>query len=258
MTELFDAHCHPDDEKFNEDRDTVLARMAENGVTRCAAAGSDMDSSRRVIALSEKYKWITAVAGVHPHEAKSFRETDADILSGWYCMGKIRAIGEIGLDYFYDLSPRETQQEVCRRQMALAWEIGAPVVFHIRDAHTDMLEIMKKMRPHLTPGVIHCFSGSREIADEYLKLGYMISFAGPVTFKKAPKLCEAALFVPDGRLLAETDSPYLTPEPVRGRRNEPANVRYVVQKLADLRGTDYETMAAMTFRNAEEFYGPAV
>lgn len=258
MTELFDAHCHPDDERFDDDRDTMLAHMTESGVTRCAAVGSDMTSSRRVIELSETYKWITAVAGIHPHEAKNYTDADADTLFGWYRTGKTRAIGEIGLDYYYDLSPRETQREVCCKQMALAWELGAPVVFHIRDAHADMLEIMKEMRPHLTPGVIHCFSGSREIADEYLKLGYMISFAGPVTFKKAPKLCEAALIVPDGRLLAETDSPYLAPEPVRGRRNEPANVRYVVQKLAELRGTEYETMAALTFRNAAELYGLAL
>lgn len=257
MTKLFDAHCHPDDEKFDGDRDDMFLRMAENGVTRCAAAGSDMASSRRVIALSEEHAWITAVAGVHPHEAKSYTDADAETLAGWYRAGKINAIGEIGLDYYYDLSPRKTQREVCIKQMALAWETGAPVVFHIRDAHADMLEIMKEMLPHLTPGVIHCFSGSREIAEEYLKLGYMISFAGPVTFKKAPKLAEAAIAVPDGQLLAETDSPYLAPEPVRGRRNEPANVRFVVMKLAELRGTDYEIMAELTFRNAERFYGLA-
>ena len=139
--------------------------------------------------------------------------------------------------------------------MELAWEIGAPVVFHIRDAHGDMLDLMREMKSRLTPGIIHCFSGSPEMAREYLRLGYMISFAGPVTFKKAPKLQEAACLVPKDRLLIETDSPYLAPEPRRGRRNEPANVRYVGLKIAELRGEDPEETAAYTTANALSLYG---
>ena len=162
---------------------------------------------------------------------------------------------EIGLDYYYDHSPRDVQRAVCIRQMELAWEIGAPVAYHIRDAHGEMLEIMRGMKNRLTGGIIHCFSGSAETAKEYLRLGYYISFAGPLTFKKAPKLTEAAKIVPKDRLLIETDSPYMAPEPVRGRRNEPANVRYVGMKLAELRGETPEEVAGYTTENAMRVYG---
>ena len=255
MTELFDSHCHVDEEKFDEDREEVLRRMAENGVTRYAVVGSDLATSAGSVRFAQEHSEAAAVVGVHPHEAKGWTDDTAGQLADWYKSGQATAIGEIGLDYYYDLSPRETQIEVCRKQMELAYELNAPVAFHIRDAHQDMLDLMKSMKKHLTPGIIHCFSGSAEIAKEYLKLGYYISFAGPVTFKKAPKLQEAAILIPDDRLLIETDSPYLAPEPVRGRRNEPANVRYVAMKLAEIRGTDFEVVASQTYENAMKIYG---
>ena len=255
MTEWFDSHCHVDEEKFDADRDTVLARMREHGITRFAVIGSDMETSRHAIAFARIHAGAVAAGGIHPHEAKSFREEDCEEIAAWYREGKIRAIGEIGLDYFYDFSPRDVQRAVCIRQMELAYRIGAPVVFHIRDAHGEMLEIMKERKSRLTDGIIHCFSGSPEIAKEYLKLGYSISFAGPLTFKKAPKLQETALLVPKDRLLIETDSPYMAPEPVRGTRNEPTNVRYVGIKLAELRGEDPEETAAYTTENAMRIYG---
>ena len=255
MMEWFDSHCHVDEEKFDEDRDTVLAHMREHGITRYAVIGSDMETSRRAIAFAKTHPGAVAVGGIHPHEAKGFRETDCEEIARWWKNGEIRAIGEIGLDYYYDFSPRDIQKAVCIRQMELAFEIGAPVAYHIRDAHGDMLEIMKSMKKKLTDGIIHCFSGSAETAKEYLKLGYYISFAGPLTFKKAPKLQETALLVPKDRLLIETDSPYMAPEPVRGRRNEPANVRYVGMKLAELRGESAEETAAYTTENAMRVYG---
>ncbi len=255
MMEWFDSHCHVDEEKFNDDRDTVLARMREHGITRFAVIGSDMETSRHAIAFAKEREGAVAAGGFHPHEARNFREEDCEEIALWYKEGDIRAIGEIGLDYYYDFSPRDIQRTVCIRQMELAWEIGAPVVFHIRDAHGDMLEIMKSMRNRLTGGIIHCFSGSAEIAKEYLKLGYYISFAGPLTFKKAPKLQEAALLIPRERLLIETDSPYMAPEPVRGTRNEPTNVRFVGMKLAELRGETPEETAAYTTENAMRVYG---
>lgn len=255
MTELFDSHCHVDEPRFDEDREETLARMAEAGVTRYAVVGSDMETSRHSIAFAAGHPGAVAVAGIHPHEAKGYREGDLDQLAAWYRSGRCAAIGEIGLDYYYDLSPREIQTEVCRMQMELAWTLGAPVAFHIRDAHQDMLNLMKDMKAHLTPGIIHCFSGSEEIAEEYLKLGYMISFAGPVTFKKAPKLARAAAVVPKDRLLIETDSPYLAPEPMRGRRNEPTYVRFVAEKLAEIRGESFEEIAGCTTRNAMMIYG---
>ena len=252
MMEWFDSHCHVDEEKFNEDRDTVLARMREHGITRFAVIGSDMESSRHAIAFARTTDGAIAAGGIHPHEAKGFHEEDCEEIAAWYRKGDIRAIGEIGLDYYYDFSPRDVQRTVCIRQMELAYEIGAPVVYHIRDAHADMLEIMKSK---LTGGIIHCFSGSAEMAKEYLKLGYYISFAGPLTFKKAPGLQETALLVPRDKLLIETDSPYMAPEPVRGQRNEPTNVRYVGMKLAELRGETPESVAAYTMENAMRVYG---
>jgi len=255
MMEWFDSHCHVDEEKFNDDRDTVLARMREHGITRFAVIGSDMETSRHAIGFVKGREGAVAAGGIHPHEAKGFREEDCEEITQWWRDGEIRAIGEIGLDYYYDFSPRDVQRAVCIRQMELAWEIGAPAVFHIRDAHADMLEIMKSMKGRLTGGIIHCFSGSAEMAKEYLKLGYYISFAGPLTFKKAPKLQEAALLVPKDRLLIETDSPYMAPEPVRGTRNEPTNVRYVGMKLAELRGEAAEEVAAYTTENAMKIYG---
>ena len=252
---LFDSHCHVNEERFDEDREEVLARMKEAGVTRYAVIGSDMATSAACVDYVKTHPEAVCAVGIHPHEAKGYREGDLDTLAGWIRSGEARAIGEIGLDYYYDLSPRETQREVCRIQMELAWELGTAVAFHVRDAHQDMLDLMKSMRSHLTPGILHCFSGSAEIAKEYLKLGYMISFAGPVTFKKAPKLREAALLVPRDRLLIETDSPYLAPEPMRGRRNEPTHVRFVAEKLAEIRGESPEELAAYTFENAERIYG---
>jgi TatD DNase family protein len=255
MMEWFDSHCHVDEEQFDEDREAVLTRMRENGVTRCAVIGSDMETSRKAAAFAAAHSGIVAAGGFHPHEASRFREEDLEEIRDMYRSGQIRAVGEIGLDYYYDHSPRDVQRAVCIRQMELAWDLGAPAVFHIRDAHPDMLEIMKRMKGKLTGGIIHCFSGSTEMAKEYLKLGYYISFAGPLTFKKAPKLQEAAKLVPRDRLLIETDSPYMAPEPVRGRRNEPGNVRYVGLKLAELRGEAPEEVAAYTTENAMKVYG---
>ena len=252
---LFDSHCHVNEERFEEDRAEVLTRMAEHGIVRYAVIGSDMETSRACVEYVKSHENALCAVGIHPHEAKTYQEGDLDTLADWFRKGEARAIGEIGLDYYYDLSPREVQREVCRLQMELAWTLGAPVAFHIRDAHGDMIDLMRSMKARLTPGIIHCFSGSAETAREYLRMGYYISFAGPVTFKKAPKLQEAARLVPRDRLLIETDSPYLAPEPVRGRRNEPANVRFVAMKLAEIRGEDPEDLAAYTFENAERVYG---
>jgi TatD DNase family protein len=254
MIEWFDSHCHVDEEQFDEDREAVLSRMREHGITRYAVIGSDMKTSRHAIAFAKNHPGAVAVGGIHPHEAKDFREENCEEIARWWKNGDIRAIGEIGLDYYYDFSPRDVQKTVCIRQMELAYEIGAPVAYHIRDAHGDMLEIMKSMKDRLTGGIIHCFSGSAESAKEYLRLGYYISFAGPLTFKKAPKLQEAAKIIPRDRLLIETDSPYMAPEPVRGRRNEPANVRYVGLKLAEIRGEAPEEVAAYTTENAMRVY----
>ena len=254
MIELFDSHCHVDEPKFDGDREDVLLRMREAGVTRYAVIGSDVPSSRHAADYAAAHDGCYAAVGIHPHEASGYKEGDLDLLAEWVREEKVVAIGEIGLDYYYDHSPRDVQQKVCELQMELAYELGMPVAYHVRDAHQDMIDLMKRHKGHLSGGIIHCFSGSWEIAKEYLKLGYDISFAGPVTFKKAPKLQEAAVNVPLDRLLIETDSPYLAPEPVRGRRNEPTNVRFVAEKIAALRGMPLEELAAATTENALRAY----
>lgn len=255
MMELFDSHCHVDEPKFDEDREAVLLRMKEKGVTKYAVIGSDMATSRHSADFAAAHEGCYAAVGIHPHEAKGYQDGDLEQLAEWLKEEKVCAIGEIGLDYYYDLSPRDVQMQVCLKQMELAHQLNVPVAYHIRDAHQDMLDLMKANKKLLTSGIIHCFSGSWEIAKEYLKLGYYISFAGPVTFKKAPKLAEAAVHVPQDRLLIETDSPYLAPEPVRGRRNEPTNVAYVCEKIALLRGESPEEVAAYTMENAMRVYG---
>ncbi len=252
--ELFDSHCHVDDHRFEDDIEEVLSRMAEYGITRYAVVGSDMASSRHAIDFAQAHQGAYAVAGIHPHEAKTYREGDLETLTAWLKEDKVQAIGEIGLDYYYDLSPRDVQMDVCEKQMQLAYRLDVPVAYHIRDAHQDMIDLMKRQKGKLSGGIIHCFSGSWEIAKEYLKMGFYISFAGPVTFKKAPKLQEAAMNVPLDRLLIETDSPYLAPEPMRGRRNEPTHVRFVAEKIAAIKGIPLEELTDATTRNAMRVY----
>lgn len=250
---LFDSHCHLDDEKFNEDRAEVIARLREGGVERCVCVGSDLPSSRRCVALAEQYPFIYAAAGVHPHEAKDAPADYLDQLKTLLAHPKVMALGEIGLDYYYDLSPRDVQKRVVQEQLDLACDTDMPVIFHIRDAHGDMFDILRS-RSRLPAGVIHCCSASAEMVREYLKMGFYISFAGPITFKNAAGPVSASQAVPLDRLLIETDSPYLAPVPLRGRRNEPANVRYVLEKHAEIHGVPPEELAEITFRNACALY----
>lgn len=252
---LFDAHCHLENERFLTDLPEVMQRMAENGVTRCILAGSDMPTSRAIVALAQKYENVYGVVGYHPHEAKSWCEEDAHGLTAMQENAHIVGIGEIGLDYFYDFSPRETQKEVLVRQLLLAKELGVPVVFHVRDAHGDMLDILRAHRSELPAGVLHCYSGSVESAREYLNMGFYLSFAGPITFKNANKLQESVKYCPEDRLMVETDSPYLAPVPMRGRRNEPSFVRFVAEKAAELRGVSVESLSETAARNTCRLFG---
>ena len=250
---LFDSHCHLDDEKFDEDRAETIARLREGGVEKCVCVGSDLPSSRRCVALAEQYDFIYAAAGVHPHEAKDAPPDYIDQLKGMLSHPWVVALGEIGLDYYYDLSPRDVQKRVLQEQLDLACDADMPVIFHIRDAHGDMFDILRS-RSRLPAGVIHCCSASAEMVREYLKMGFYISFAGPITFKNAAGPGSASQAVPLNRLLIETDSPYLAPVPLRGRRNEPANVRYVLEKQAEIHGVPADELAEITFRNACALY----
>ena len=251
---LFDSHCHLDDERFDEDRAETIARTRAGGVGRCVCVGSDLPSSRRCIALAEAHDFIYAAAGVHPHEAKDAPADYLDQLKEMLSHPRVVALGEIGLDYYYDFSPPDIQKRVMNEQIDLALETDMPVIFHIRDAHGDMFDLLRARGSRLPAAVIHCCSASAEMVREYLKMGFYISFGGPITFKNAATPIEASRAVPLDRLLIETDSPYLAPVPLRGRRNEPANVRYVLEKQAEIHGVDPETLADMTFRNACALY----
>lgn len=250
---VFDSHCHLDDERFDPDREETYRRMLAAGVGECVCVGSDLPSSRRCLAFARAHAGVYAAVGVHPHEAKDAPPDYLAQLEALMTQEKAVALGEIGLDYYYDLSPRETQRRVLAEQVALAAERDWPTIYHIRDAHGEMVDFFRAQK-RLPPGLIHCFSGSVEIAREYVRMGFFISFAGPLTFKKAPNLWEAAMSVPLDRLMVETDSPYLAPEPLRGRRNEPANVVWVLRRLAELRGLPEEEMARVTTENARRFY----
>lgn len=251
---VFDTHCHLDNERFDPDREDAYRRMLEAQVLRCVCVGSDLNTSRQSLALAADHEAVYASAGVHPHEAKDAPEDYLDQLTDLLSRPKMVALGEIGLDFYYDLSPRDVQKKVMEEQTDLAVRLDRPVIYHIRDAHGEMVDFFRSRRK-LPRGIIHCFSGSAEIAREYVRMGFYISFAGPLTFKKAPHLWEAAQAVPVDRLLVETDSPYLAPEPVRGHKNEPANVVWVLKKLAELRDLPEEEMAKITWDNACAIYG---
>ena len=254
MMELFDSHCHLEDERFQGEVEDVLARMAEAGVNRCILASSDMPTGTKIVGLADQYPQVYGMVGFHPHEASQFREEDLEQMAQWLKHDKIVGVGEIGLDYYYDHSPRDVQRQVLERQLDFALEQNVPVAFHIRDAHGDTLDMFSRRKGRLPEGVLHCFSGSLECARQYLDMGFYLSFAGPVTFKNAAKLQEVAEYCPIDRLLVETDSPYLAPVPLRGQRNEPANVRFVAQMVAELKGMDAEQLARHAFENTCRLY----
>ncbi len=250
---LFDSHAHIDDEKFDDDRLAVITRAKENGVGHFINVGADMQSSLRSIKLAEDHKEIYAVVGVHPHEAEKVLEADYDQIAQWTRHPRVVGIGEIGLDYYYDLSPRQLQKEVFIRQLDVARQMHMPVSIHDRDAHGDTMAILKSEGKGIV-GVVHCFAGSMEMAKELIKMGWYLGVDGPVTFKNAAKLPEIMTNIPLERLLIETDSPYLTPVPFRGKRNEPGYVRYVAEHVAALRNLEFETFAKATTQNVCDLF----
>lgn len=252
---LFDSHCHLENGRFEADLPEVMARMKDAGVNRCILAGSDMETSEQIVALTKEHAHVYGVVGIHPHDAKTWTDDCAQRIADWTKEERIVGVGEIGLDYYYDHSPRDVQKEVFVKQLLLARQLDMPAVFHVRDAHGDVLDLLRANRSQLPAGVVHCYSGSVESAREYLDMGFYISFAGPITFKNANKLLDVAEYVPQDRILVETDSPYLAPVPMRGRRNEPTFVQYVAQTVAELRGISAEEMAQAAFENACRLFG---
>ena len=249
---FFDSHAHYDDVRFDSDRDDVLKLLKENNITRVVNIGTDILSSKNAIKLSEKYDFIYASVGVHPHEAKNMTDESIDDIKSMIKNEKVVAIGEIGLDYHYDNSPRELQRYWFEKQLNLAKETDMPVVIHMREATEDTISILKNSGHKNC--VIHCFSGSLETAKIMLDLGYYISFAGPVTFKNAKGILEVVKYVPNDRFFIETDCPYLTPEPNRGKRNNSVYMIDTARKIAEIRNTTLEHIAKTTYDNTSAFY----
>ena len=253
LPRYFDTHAHYDDIQFDGDREETLKHIRDAGVELVLVPGCDVKSSLAASQLAHTHSFIYAAAGIHPHEASGAGESELREIAGMLGDLRVKAIGEIGLDYFYDLAPRDVQQQIFRRQLSLAQETGLPVIVHDREAHGDCLKIIDEF-PDVC-GVFHCFSGSAEYAEELVRRGWFISFTGSVTFKKASKLLLAAKAVPDERIMIETDSPYLAPEPYRGRRNDSSMLRRTCAFLAELRGTDPVSFAELTLENGKRFFG---
>lgn len=251
---LIDSHAHLDDERFDRDRDELIKSLGKNGISTVINIGADLPSSIKSVKLSEQYDNIYAAVGVHPHSASEMDEGTIEVLKAFSSREKVVAIGEIGLDYYYDNSPRDVQRIWFRRQMKLAKEVNLPIVVHSREANQETIDMIKAESDGKLTGVIHCYSGSVELMKEYIKLGYYISLGGPVTFKNAKTPKEVAKVVPIDRLLVETDSPYLTPEPHRGKRNEPLYVRHVAAMIAELRGMTIEELARATSENTKRLF----
>lgn len=256
---LVDSHCHIDGEAFDEDRDDVVLRARAAGVVAMLNVGTGdphSDDFSKAVAVAEQYDDVFASVGVHPHDAKLYDDKAESHLVALARSENVIAWGEIGLDYYYDHSPRDVQRDVFRRQIRTAKELGLPIIIHSRDADDETVEIITEECTYdgFRGGIMHCFGGTAEMAKALMPLGFMISFAGNVTFKKAENLRDAARVVPLEKLLVETDCPYLTPVPFRGKRNEPAMLVHTARFLAEFYGIGFEVLAEQTTRNFLDFF----
>lgn len=252
MNNIFDSHAHYDSEAFNDDRKELLNALQGQGVCGIINCGSDMASSLASLELADEFDYIYAACGVHPHEAESCKQGYLPVLKKLCMEKKCVAVGEIGLDYHYDFSPRDIQKKVFEQQLVLAKELDLPVIIHDREAHEDTFELLKRYKPK---GVVHCFSGSAEMAKEVIKLGMYIGLGGAVTFKNARKPLEVAAVVPSDRLLIETDCPYMTPVPHRGKRCDSSYIPFTAEVLASVRNTTAEEILDLTRKNANTLFG---
>ena len=253
--DLFDTHAHLHFPEFADDLGAVLARARAAGVRRVLTIGTNVETSRAAVALAAREPDVWASVGVHPHDAGEADATALAEIEALAAESRVVGIGETGVDFFRNLSPRDAQERVFRAQLALARRVGKPVIVHCRDAHEETLAILAEERVGETGGVMHCFSGDTAIARRCLDLGLLISLAGPLTYPKARALPDVATFVPGDRLVVETDCPFLPPQPYRGKRNEPAYLAITAARVAELRGEPLETLAARTSENAAKLFG---
>ena len=250
---VFDTHAHYDSEGFNADRMEVLASMPGQGVELILNPGCDLESSKTAVSLAEQFPFVYAAVGVHPSDCGDFCDDTVHVLRTLAAHEKVKAIGEIGLDYYWeDNPPKDFQQQVFHKQMELAEELSLPVIIHDREAHQDCLEIVKA-HPNVK-GVYHCYSGSLEDAKILVKMGWMLSFTGVVTYKNARKSLEVIDWLPMDRIMIETDSPYLTPVPFRCKRNDSGNVHLVAETIAQVKSMDPEEVARITLENGKRFF----
>lgn len=252
---LFDTHTHLDAEQFNEDQAEVIRRAQENGVTKIMNVGFNRENIPTTLKLTEDYDFIYAAIGWHPQDAKDMKADDLDWIEDCCKRDKVLAIGEIGLDYYWDTSPQDVQHKVFREQIRLARRLGMPIVIHNRDAHEDVLRLLKEEKAEDVGGIMHCFSGNWEMAQQCLDMNFYLSFGGPITFKNAHQPKEVLAKVPLERLLIETDAPYLTPHPYRGKRNETGFVRFVAMAAAEIKQISLEEIAKLTMSNGVKLLG---
>lgn len=250
---LFDTHAHLNAEQYNEDLEQVIERAKSEKVEKIVVVGFDRPTITRAMELIEEYDFIYAAIGWHPVDAIDMTDEDLAWIKDLSQHEKVVAIGEMGLDYYWDKSPKDVQKEVFRRQIALAKEVKLPIVIHNRDATEDVVTILKEEGAAEVGGIMHCFTGSLETAKACMEMNFYISFGGPVTFKNAKKPKEVVKEIPSDKLLIETDCPYLTPVPFRGKRNEPSYVKYIAEQIAELREISFEELAELTTKNAKKF-----
>ncbi|EZX15983.1 MULTISPECIES: TatD family hydrolase [Mammaliicoccus] len=251
---LIDTHVHLNADQYDEDLQEVIDRALEEGIDRMFVVGFDTNTIERTMKLIDEYDFIYGIIGWHPVDAIDCTEERLQWIEELSKHPKIIGIGEMGLDYHWDKSPKDIQKEVFRKQIALAKRVQLPIIIHNREATQDCVDILKEENASEVGGIMHSFSGSNEIADEILKMNFYISLGGPVTFKNAKQPKEVAQHVPLDRLLVETDAPYLSPHPYRGKRNEPARVKLVAEQIAELRGISYEEVCKATTENAERLF----
>lgn len=251
---FFDTHAHLDDQQFQEDQEQVISRAQEAGLELIVNVGYNIASARRTVQLTQKYDLIYGAVGMHPHDASDLDGASIQELRKLAAKPKIVAIGEIGLDYYWNHSPHDVQQRVFRRMIDLAREVNLPIVIHDREAHEDIFRILKEEKAVEVGGIFHCYSGSWPLAQEAMSMGFYISIAGPVTFHNAKKTVEVVKEVPLDYLLIETDSPYLAPVPYRGKRNEPAHVVKVAEMIAQIKGLPIEEVGRITTENGKRAF----
>ena len=252
---MIDSHCHLGNEKYQETTHELIQKSIEGGIIAMIDTGYDIPSSKKTIELANEFPQVFSTVGIHPHDAKMAPVDYLYQLNKLAANSKVVAIGEIGLDYYYDLSPRDIQQKVFKEQLDLSFELKRPFVIHQRDAMQDMLSLLNEFPSPRYGGMFHCYSGSLEIATDLVKKGYKLSIGGPLTFKNARKTVEVIKGIPIEHIMVETDCPYLTPEPLRGKLNYPHYVKYVIEKIAEIKGMGPSYVAAKTTSNSVEFFG---